>query len=252
MGGAEGVSPVTIGAAGMVLATGGFILLFLWAVRASRQDHAERARVASAKGWRYESDSPGMFLYRVAGSTTSGVPWQLVADSGGSDDSGSTVWSTDAICLPDLEMMIRARGPYEHTKGAGGQAGLNLTGTIATMAGMPRPQLLDLARTGIEHRPERTAVRENFTILTCDPFLARAVITSEVEEALARWAMCPYIGEQQRRSLVVDLGQTNLRAHCTGVLANGETMSLLIELGTALARAYRQVESPNSISLAAF
>jgi hypothetical protein len=247
MGGADALSPILVGAGSLILVLGGSICLLLRTASGTKQRHAERARAASAKGWHYESRLPGAFLYRVTGSAA-GVPWQLAADIGGSDDSASTAWSTDAIRLPDLELMVRARGPYEDAKGTWGQTALNLTGTIATMAGLPRPQLLDLVRTGVKFRPQRTAVRENFTILSRDPCLARAVITPEVEDALARWAMCPHLGEQQRRSLAVDLGQTNLRAHCTGILADGEAMSLLIEIGTAFSRAYLHAEESGAVS----
>jgi hypothetical protein len=250
MGGADAFSPIFVGAGSLILILGGGICLFLRPAAGTKQRHAERARAASAKGWRYESSIPGTLLYRVTGSAA-GFPWQLATDSGGSDDSASTMWSTDAIRLPDLELMVRSQGPYEQMKGNRDGAALNLSGTIATMVGLPRPQLLDLMRTGIEYRPQRTAVRENFTILSREPCLSQAVMTPEVEDALARWAMCPHLGEQQRRSLAVDLGQTNLRAHCAGILADGEAMALLIEIGTAFSRAYLHAEESGAVSACA-
>jgi hypothetical protein len=228
-----------------MLALGGFILLIVWASRTRQRQHAERERAAASKGWRYEANPSSTQMYRVTGRAA-GLDWQLVADNGGEDDSSSTTWSTDAVHLPDLELMIHACGPHEHMKGTWGQVTLNLAGALTDLAGLPRPQMLDLLRTGIEHRAERTAVRENFTILARDEHLARCVITPDVEDALARWAMCPTLGEHQRRSLTVDLGPTDLRASCAGVVTAGEAMTVLAQIGSALADAYFRAGVPHA------
>jgi len=249
MGSSGGEFSALIGVVGTVLALGGFIALVVWVSRTLHGQHAERERTAASRGWRYEANLSGTLRYRVTGRAA-GFDWQLVADDGG-EDSGSTIWSTDAVHLPDLELMIHACGPHEHMKGAWGQVALNLAGALTDLAVLPRPQMIDLLRTGIEHQAERTAVRENFTILARDPRLARVVITPDVEDALARWAMCSTLGESQRHSLVADLGPTDLRVSCTGIVTGGEAMAVLAQIGSAMAGAYLQATAPNAVPLIA-
>ncbi|MBC8104431.1 MAG: hypothetical protein H7Z41_17790 [Cytophagales bacterium] len=133
--------------------------------------------------------------------------------------------------------MTRKR--YERMNGIWSKATHGLLGAIAGTLGASYPQL-EVMQKGEKYLPNRTAVRENFVVLTLDKALAAKVMSDDLEAALARWFLSPHLSDEAKNTLVVDFGYPTIQVRISVLVHDLETMEQMVEIGSALAVGYQK------------